>query len=305
MKVGDWVSLAGRKVQVKSVDAKGEKVTLGSKGSFIPDETYSFERLNEIGDHEAPEGKFKEEEPKPAWEPKPEKPKPKPKPEKPDIMSTLKVGMSVEVAGQGGKVIDINSKNETISLDNGNTFSFGAVNKFGKVSEEKPKVEKKPKSKPKKLAKSKSILLKDEAKSVEEATKIVEDGGWIFDKKSDIFPNVKDYASHTPINVYTDNDGKIYGMAQYSAESSFEDEPVIGGIDYLEINTPMRGKGYGKRLMANILKDLLDRNCVEVRLTSLDANSNKFYEAIGMEPIQGDVYEGDAKWMKKFVKANT
>lgn len=228
--------------------------------------------------------------------------------EKPDIVSGLKVGMTVDVMGQGGKVTDINSEHGTVSLDSGHTFAFGAINKFGKVKDETPKVEEKPvpKKVAKKLPKSKSLLLKDRAKSVEEATKIVKDAGWVFDKESDIFPNVKDYATpRIPIHAYTNDKGEIYGMSQYTIERDDENEPAIGALDYLEINTPMRGKGYGKKLMANILKDMVAKNCTEVRLTSLDHNSNKFYEAIGMESIDEGVYGGDKKWMKKFVKENT
>jgi hypothetical protein len=93
LKKGDIVNLAGRIVDVKSVDKKNKTVTLGSEGSFIPDETLSFDDVNIKGVHETPEGKFKEEKPKPASHPRPtqrkkakatpkEKPKPKPKPEK-------------------------------------------------------------------------------------------------------------------------------------------------------------------------------------------------------------------------------
>ena len=59
MKVGDWVNIAGRMVKVLRVNKVARKVFLGSKGSFIPDEEYSFDRLDEIGRHESPKGKFK------------------------------------------------------------------------------------------------------------------------------------------------------------------------------------------------------------------------------------------------------
>lgn len=175
----------------------------------------------------------------------------------------------------------------------------------------KPKEETGAKPKPKEkaakgLPKSKSFLLKDKAKSVEEATKMVEDAGWVFDHESDIFPDVKDYASeHTPINTYTNEKGEMYGMSQYAIDDFYEDEPIVAEIEYLEVNTPMRGKGYGKRLIAHILKDLLDRKCESVKLDSLDKDSNKFYDAIGMKSIKTGKYTGDAKWMKKFVKENT
>ena len=245
-KVGDIVTVGGKILKVKSVNKETETVTAGSP--FIPDETYSFEDLNIKGVHETPEGKFKEEEPKPEWRPPPEK-KAKSKPE----------------------------------------------------TKEKPE-----KVSAKKLPVSGSTLLKDKVKSVKEATKTIEDAGWVFDHESDIFPNVDDYDSdRTPINVYTNEKGEAYGMSQYYIDDYVIDEPIVGEIEYLEINTPMRGKGYGKRLMANILKDMLDKKTIKVKLMSLDENSNKFYEAIGMEPEKGDSYTGDAKWMKKFVKANT
>lgn len=151
VKPGDWVNLAGRMVKVKSVDAKNQKVTLGTKGSFIPDETYSFERLNEIGTHESSEGKFKEEKPtprptprekpkeKPMEKPKEkpeEKPKEKPKgwlkpqykvvsgkklePEK--FAHTLKVGDWVNLAGRMVRVLSVNTKGKKVSLGTKGSF---------------------------------------------------------------------------------------------------------------------------------------------------------------------------------------
>lgn len=52
LNVDDWVSVGGRQVKVISIDKENKKVTLGAKGSFIPDEEYDFERLNEIGSPE-------------------------------------------------------------------------------------------------------------------------------------------------------------------------------------------------------------------------------------------------------------
>ena len=49
LNIGDWVNVGGRLVKVIDIDKKGEKVTLGAEGSFIPDEEYTFDRLNEIG----------------------------------------------------------------------------------------------------------------------------------------------------------------------------------------------------------------------------------------------------------------
>lgn len=88
LKTNDWVNIRGRMVQVQSIDKKSGTVTVGSKGSFIPDETYSLDRLNEIGKPESPSGKFKEEKPKPALHPRPtqrKKPKVTPK-EKPKVV---------------------------------------------------------------------------------------------------------------------------------------------------------------------------------------------------------------------------
>ena len=49
LNVDDWVMVGGRPIKVVSIDKKNKKVTLGAKGSFIPDEEYDFDRLNEIG----------------------------------------------------------------------------------------------------------------------------------------------------------------------------------------------------------------------------------------------------------------
>lgn len=153
---------------------------------------------------------------------------------------------------------------------------------------------------------SKSSVLKDKAKSVEDATRIVLEAGWVFDEESDIFPDMSDFDSkRTPINIYTNDEGKLYGMSQFSI-GDFGHDDDTAEIEYLEINTPMRGKGYGKKLMRDVVKTLLDRNCNNVVLVSLDNNSNKFYEAIGMvidpKAKSNNTYTGDKEWMTKLMK---
>ena len=46
-------------VKVLFVDTSGKKVSLGSRGSFIPDKYYSFDEINEKGKLESSKGKFK------------------------------------------------------------------------------------------------------------------------------------------------------------------------------------------------------------------------------------------------------
>jgi hypothetical protein len=51
LNVGDWINIGGRVVKVKLID--NEEVTVGVDGSFIPDETFDYDRLNAIGSFES------------------------------------------------------------------------------------------------------------------------------------------------------------------------------------------------------------------------------------------------------------
>lgn len=162
LKTNDWVNIRGRMVQVQSMDKKSGTVTVGSKGSFVPDETYSIDRLNEVGKPESPAGKFKEEKTKPAAHPRPtqrkkakaipkdeKKPEKKPKDEKkpagwlkPEYKTvsgkkpgkfahTLKTGDWVNFAGRTMKVAGVRPKIKKILLGS-KLFDFDEIDEKGK-----------------------------------------------------------------------------------------------------------------------------------------------------------------------------
>lgn len=103
--------------------------------------------------------------------------------------------------------------------------------------------------------------------------------------------------------------GKIYAMSKLL--------PIGHSvhISLLEVNPNMRRKGYGIKVMQDIISTLIDSEIYDkIDLTSVDDESDKFYDAIGMiiinpeeKKIYGDDYqaryEGDKQWMKKFMKS--
>ena len=235
----------------------------------------------------------------------------------PEKLGSFSVGDNISILGKRMKIEKVSESQETIKMDNGEVYTLIAVQKYGKKitskPEPKPKKELKikdlkpiPKKEIKKLPKNKSILLKDLVKSEEEANKFVKNQGWVWDKESDIFPNVNGFdSSYTPIMLHTDDNGKLYGMSQVHIDDNdgdYEDK-IVGDIQYLEINTPMRGKGYGRRMIKDVVKEL--SKCDLVKLHSLDENSNKFYDAIGMKEDEREHYEdhyiGDKKWMSEIL----
>ena len=97
------------------------------------------------------------------------------------------------------------------------------------------------------------------------------------------------------------NKGEIYAMSKLQTG----DKSVH--ISLLEVNPSMRREGYGIKAMSDIINTIIDSDIYDkIELTSLGKESDKFYEAIGMiktnisEDYQSK-YEGDKKWMKKFI----
>ena len=80
-------------------------------------------------------------------------------------------------------------------------------------------------------------------------------------------------------------------------------------IALLEVNPNKQRRGYGIKAMKDIINVIIDSEDFDkIELTSLNANSDNFYNAIGMvrvnpeEEYQAE-YEGGKQWMKKFMKS--
>jgi len=83
-------------------------------------------------------------------------------------------------------------------------------------------------------------------------------------------------------------------------------------IEMLEVNPSNRRQGKGVDAMKNIAQYAIDNNIGSIELESMDGDSDKFYDAIGMAdrgkskfPGRGGMtcYEGDQEWMKSLIKA--
>lgn len=97
--------------------------------------------------------------------------------------------------------------------------------------------------------------------------------------------------------------GKIYAMSKL-----FPIGRLIH-ISLLEVNPSKQRQGYGIKTMVDIVDTIVGSEIYDkIELTSLDENSDKFYDAIGMvrtnpeEEYQAE-YEGGKEWMKKFMKS--
>ena len=215
------------------------------------------------------------------------------------------IGDKINYKGENKTITSINMLIKTVELDNMGSVPFKDLDKITEkpkklsVKDLKP-IEKKPEIKKEKkiesdLPKNKSVELRDFVKSKKEANKFLEDNGWVWDKKSNIFPDVDDYDDlRAPTHIYLDDNGKIYGMAKFSEDYDTE---KLGHIHRLEINSVLRGKGYGKKMMTSVISDLLKIDCDSVELDSLNENSNKFYRAIGMDEVTENGFYGSKEWM--------
>ena len=77
-------------------------------------------------------------------------------------------------------------------------------------------------------------------------------------------------------------------------------------VGLLEVNPAMQRQGHGVDTMKEIVKHAMKNDVKTITLDSMDENSNKFYDAIGLEKkgtILFTTYEGDVEWMKEFIKA--
>lgn len=202
-------------------------------------------------------GKDEPEGKKPSVEEKAPKPKKelaimglnKPKPEKLEgIVSKLKVGMIVNLMGKPKIVENINFDTGNVALNDGNNYTFGAINKFGSIVEEKPKVEKKPKPKPESETKVKEVKseVKEESgflaftdkDAKNKMDKYIKTKEFKNDKKTQEAINAYTLTHYGPINTYL-RDGDLLGSDKDEIEgyinkfSSFLDSaPKVDGKFY-------------------------------------------------------------------------
>ena len=96
------------------------------------------------------------------------------------------------------------------------------------------------------------------------------------------------------------HDGKIHSLSITKRENNSL------SVMLLEVNPDMRRKGYGIKTMKNIANKAYSSGLSSIALNSMDENSNKFYDALGMKKegsIIFTMYTGDREWMKNLIAA--
>lgn len=126
---------------------------------------------------------------------------------------------------------------------------------------------------------------------------------WDIDK-SELFNYIRDYRG---VDIHVSKN-KIYAISNVTQHKRYKSVKING----LEVNPDMQRKGYGIKVMKDIVKKYVnDTNCEILELESGGDNSDKFYDAIGMkrDPGRGETIEntnryiGDKKWMKRFLES--
>jgi len=100
--------------------------------------------------------------------------------------------------------------------------------------------------------------------------------------------------------VFMEND-KISGISDLRMRY---DKTLM--LSLLEINPDTQRQGKGVSAMRQIVRYAMENDAKEISLQSMDADSDKFYEAIGMEnkgKIFMTSFVGSKEWMKEFIKA--
>jgi len=182
-------------------------------------------------------------------------------------------------------------------------FNIGSLSKSEKKIWVKPTSKRKGHYRKVKGAEERKIDLRDGINNMDLITKddkvienILKDGNWDL-KESTFFDGIIP-CRHVVVHA---EKGKIYGMSMLRTTG----RSVHIGL--LEVNPNMRRKGYGIKVMRDIIDTIIGSEIYDkINLVSADDGSDKFYDAIGMvrtnpEEDQGE-YEGDKEWMKKFVK---
>ena len=124
--------------------------------------------------------------------------------------------------------------------------------------------------------------------------------GWDYKHSYFFAGSVPDY-----VNICTDND-KIVGITSYNV-----DDDNNFHINIIEVNGYNRRQGVGVKIMGELIKEAMKAGAETVKLESLDEDSDKFYDAIGMTKLvipkatQSDMsrYEGDKEWMNTYLKS--
>ena len=126
----------------------------------------------------------------------------------------------------------------------------------------------------------------DIVKDLDKRCFFVDFNGWVTDKSPLFYP----HSISDNTNIHSDDNG-IYAMSIFFQV----DEHVE--IWMLEVNVDKRHKGFGKKSMSEIAKKTLYLGIHEIRLKSLDEESDKFYNSIGME-FQHNEFVGEFDWLR-------
>lgn len=177
-------------------------------------------------------------------------------------------------------------------LERGTRQGMVTVHRAGKVFQRKQRVgQKEPELKPKVVTKKISEL-SGGMSNVDYALK----HGW-YAPKSVFFGS---YIDDNAVAVMEDDKVTTLHM------TSIDKDKNTLHIGMLEVNPTMRRQGKGVMVMREIVGDAIKSGVGGIELESMDENSDKFYDAIGMTnrgKIVMSTYTGDREWMEKFVEA--
>jgi len=117
--------------------------------------------------------------------------------------------------------------------------------------------------------------------------------GWDFEH-SQFFDSYIPTDAHVCIE-----DGKAMALTDFYINHKHE-----MSIGLLEVNPTQQRKGKGVETMKEIVSYALAQDVELIKLDSMDANSDKFYDFLGMEKM-GQIlmtsYKGDKEWMQQFM----
>ena len=114
------------------------------------------------------------------------------------------------------------------------------------------------------------------------------------------FENSKLFNSYIPLEARVCiEDGKAVSL-----NDTYMSYKNTMNIELLEVNPTQRRQGKGVETMKELVSYALSQDVELIKLNSMDADSDKFYDALGMEKI-GQIlmtsYRGDKEWMQQFV----
>ena len=126
----------------------------------------------------------------------------------------------------------------------------------------------------------------DIVKDLDKRCFFVDFNGWIMDESPLFY--IHSISDNT--NIHYDDNG-IYAMSIF-----FQVDDHVE-IWMLEVNVNKRHKGFGKKAMSEIAEKTLSLGIHEIRLKSLDNESDGFYTSIGMK-FQHNEFIGGLNWLR-------